>query len=73
MSEEHDETQHRIEPLGHKHDRAAFSCGVEALDRYLQKQASQDVSRRVAAAFVITPDGTTITGFLILLELDRSW
>lgn len=66
MSKEHDETQYRIEPLGDKHDRAAFSCGVEALDRYLQKQAGQDVSRRVAAAFVITADGRTIAGFYTL-------
>jgi ribosomal protein S18 acetylase RimI-like enzyme len=33
------------------------------VDRYLQKQAGQDISRRVAAAFVIAPDGTTIAGF----------
>src|ERR1035437_7345464 len=49
--------------LGDEHERAAFSCGVEVLDRYLQKQAGQDISKRVAAAFVITPDGTTIAGF----------
>jgi ribosomal protein S18 acetylase RimI-like enzyme len=66
VNKEHHETQYRIEPLGDKHDRAAFSCGVEALDRYLQRQASQDVSRRVAAAFVITADGTTIAGFYTL-------
>lgn len=66
MSKKDDETRYRIEPLGDKHDRAAFSCGVEALDRYLQRQAGPDVSRRVAAAFVITPDGTTIEGFYTL-------
>ena len=66
MSKEHDETQYRIEPLSDQRDRTAFSCGVEALDRYLQKQAGQDVSRRVAAAFVITPDGKTIAGFYTL-------
>jgi len=66
VSKKHDETQHRIEPLDDKHDRAAFSCSVEALDRYLQKQAGQDVSERVAAAFVITPDGITIAGFYTL-------
>lgn len=66
MSKKHDETRYRIEPLSVKHDRTAFSCGVEALDRYLQKQAGQDISRRVAAAFVITPDGTTIAGFYTL-------
>jgi ribosomal protein S18 acetylase RimI-like enzyme len=66
VSKNHDETRYRIGPLSVKHDRAAFSCGVEALDRYLQKQAGQDISRRAAAAFVITPDGTTIAGFYTL-------
>ena len=41
-----------IEPLGSHHDRAAFSCGEPALDSYLQRQASQDIRRRVAQAFV---------------------
>jgi ribosomal protein S18 acetylase RimI-like enzyme len=66
VNEREDEIQYRTEPLGDKHNRAAFSCGVDALDRYLQKQASQDVSKRVAAAFVITPDGETIAGFYTL-------
>jgi GNAT superfamily N-acetyltransferase len=39
---------------------------VEALDRYLQKQAGQDISKHVAAAFVITPDGEAIAGFYTL-------
>lgn len=41
-----------IEPLG-KHDRAAFCCGVEKLDRYLKQQAGQDARKRVAAPFVL--------------------
>lgn len=41
-----------FEPLGN-HDRAAFSCGKEALDRYIREQASQDVKRRLAAVFVL--------------------
>jgi len=57
---------YRIEPLGERHNRDGFSCGVEALDRYLQKQAGQDVAKGVAAAFVITPDGETIAGFYTL-------
>lgn len=57
---------YRIEVLSEKHDRTAFSCGVLELDRYLQRQASQDVSKHVAAAFVITPDGKTIAGFYTL-------
>ncbi len=39
---------------------------MEALDRYLQRQASQDVAKRVAAAFVMTRDGETIAGFYTL-------
>ena len=40
-------------PLASEHDRAAFSCGVEALDRYLKQQARQDARNRVAAPFVL--------------------
>lgn len=56
----------RIELLGPQHKRDAFSSGVAALDRYLIKQASQDVSKHVAATFVITPDGVEIAGFYTL-------
>ena len=42
-----------VEPLGRHHDRAAFSCGKEALDRYIKDQAGQDARRRVAAPFVL--------------------
>jgi ribosomal protein S18 acetylase RimI-like enzyme len=66
VSREQYPIQYRIEPLADKHNRAAFSCGVEALDRYLHKQAGQDVSKHVAAAFVITPDGDTVAGFYTL-------
>ena len=45
-----------IEPLASHHDRAAFSCGAPVLDAYLQRQASQDVRRRVAQVFVATRD-----------------
>jgi GNAT superfamily N-acetyltransferase len=41
-----------IEPLGTSHDRADFTCGVDALDRYFREQAGQDVRRRVTACFV---------------------
>jgi GNAT superfamily N-acetyltransferase len=43
----------RVEALAERHDRAAFACGVEALDRYLRLQAGQDVRRRVALCFVL--------------------
>jgi ribosomal protein S18 acetylase RimI-like enzyme len=43
-----------VEALRADHDRARFSCGVDALDRYFQKQVMQDVRRRVTACFVAT-------------------
>jgi GNAT superfamily N-acetyltransferase len=43
----------RFEPLGKHHDRAAFSCGVEALDRYFHRQAGQDQDRKVAVVRVL--------------------
>jgi ribosomal protein S18 acetylase RimI-like enzyme len=62
------ERRFAFEPLGRKHDRAAFSCGVGPLDAYLQKQASQDARKRAAAPFVLTPDGKTIAGYYTLSQ-----
>jgi GNAT superfamily N-acetyltransferase len=42
----------KVEPLL-DHDRAAFSCGVESLDEYFARRASQDVKRNLAAVFVM--------------------
>jgi GNAT superfamily N-acetyltransferase len=44
---------HRVEALDTKHQRAGFSCGLGALDRYLQQQAHLDAASRVAATFVL--------------------
>ncbi len=44
-----------VEPLGRQHDRAAFCCGVESLDRYLKTQAGQDVKRKTNGVFVLAP------------------
>ncbi len=57
----------RIEPLGDVHDRAAFRCGEEALDRYFQTQATQDIRRRVANCFVAVEEATRmVAGFYTL-------
>ena len=56
-----------VEPLGRQHDRTAFHCGAEALDRYLKQQARQDADKRVAAPFVAVrlPD-TVVLGYYTL-------
>ena len=43
----------RIEALAPHHDREAFSCGVDSLDRYFRTQAGQDVRRRANGVFVL--------------------
>ncbi len=62
------ETPFLIQPLGKEHDKSCFSCGVEALDRYLKQQASQDVKRRLTQVFVVVPREMpqTIAGFYTL-------
>jgi GNAT superfamily N-acetyltransferase len=45
------------------HDRSAFACGSDALDRYLQQQAKQDMRRRVASCFVAVDAAGEIAGF----------
>lgn len=46
-------TDFSIEPLGKQHDRAAFSCGNEQLDRYLHSRATQDRKRNIASPYVV--------------------
>lgn len=57
---------YRIEALDAHHDRASFCCGVSELDTYLQQRAGQDLRRKLAAVFVLTPDGETISGYYTL-------
>jgi GNAT superfamily N-acetyltransferase len=63
------EAEYRVEPLGDTHIRAAFSCGVDALDLYFRTQVKQDVERRLAAAFVLTTDSVAVAGFYTLSSL----
>ncbi len=63
------ELRFRFEPLDKKkHDRAAFSCEHEPLNKYLREQAAQDIRKRVAAVYVLTSDGKTIAGYYTLSQ-----
>jgi predicted GNAT family N-acyltransferase len=66
LSQSWDPNAFRVEVLADSHDRAGFSCGVDALDAYFRRQARQDVDRRVAAVFVLTADGKEVAGFYTL-------
>jgi predicted GNAT family N-acyltransferase len=46
-------TDFSIELLAPHHNRAAFSCGNEQLDRYLHSVANQDKKKNIAIPYVI--------------------
>lgn len=57
-----------VEPIGKHHNRGDFSCGYAVLDQYLQKQATQDARRMVAAPFILAraSDRKTVIGYYTL-------
>ena len=54
-----------IEPLAKRHDRRAFSCGVEALDVYLKRFARQHAETNISRTYVAI-SGSTVVGFYSL-------
>lgn len=62
-----DQTKYIVKPLG-KENRAAFHCGVGALNKYFQERASRDMQNGLSAVFIVIPqdDATTIAGFFTL-------
>lgn len=46
----------RFEPLGPRHDRAAFSCGVPELDEYLKVLAGQHARKKISTTTVLVLD-----------------
>ncbi len=56
----------RVVPLADAHDRAAFTCGVPALDRYFHQQVSQDMRRPVTSCFVAVTQSGEVAGYYTL-------
>ncbi len=60
-------SQLSIERLASHHDRTRFFCGIEALDRYLRQQSSQDARKFAAVTFVLLDkDRTEVLGYYTL-------
>ncbi len=61
-------SEYLVEPLGTRHDRKGFDCGVDALNLFLQTQARKEMERRSAVTYVLveaeTPSG--IVGYYSL-------
>ena len=53
----------RIERLSSEHDRAAFTSGFAALDRYFRELVTQDVRRRVSNCFVAIDPQRRVAGY----------
>ncbi len=59
----------KLEPLDKKkHDRAAFSCEEEPLNKYIRERANQEIEKKVAAVYVMSPDGKAIAGYYTLSQ-----
>jgi len=56
-----------IEALGKRHDRSSFDCGVESLNHYLQRLASQHARRNISKTYVaVLPEDPRVYGFYAL-------
>ena len=56
----------RVVPLEATHDRTTFNSGSAPLDRYFQRQVTQDIRRRVTACFVALTPEQCIAGYYTL-------
>jgi ribosomal protein S18 acetylase RimI-like enzyme len=57
--------------LSGNHDRSAFACGPEPLDRYFRQQASQDIRCRIANCFVVREIATGgVAGYYTLAAIN---
>ncbi|SDX17934.1 GNAT family N-acetyltransferase [Aequorivita viscosa] len=48
------------ESLNTKHRKNEFSCGKDMLDNYLQRQANQDIKRKLSVCFVLNDNETDL-------------
>lgn len=55
-----------ISVLAPRHDRKGFRCGVPELDGYLQRQARQDLKRRLAVPYILADAEGKIAGYYTL-------
>jgi ribosomal protein S18 acetylase RimI-like enzyme len=56
-----------VEALTAGHDRAGFSSGIDALDRYFREQVTQDIRRRTTACYVaVDPTTAKVAGYYTL-------
>jgi ribosomal protein S18 acetylase RimI-like enzyme len=55
-----------ISILDKTHNRKGFECEEQPLTNYIQKQASQDVKKKLAVCFVATDEANNVIGYYTL-------
>lgn len=55
-----------IVPLHSSHSKKDFTCGKELLNNYIQKQAIQDVKRKLSVCFVLVGQDKIVKGYYTL-------
>lgn len=62
-------------PLASIHKKQEFDCGNSLLNRYLHKQAKQDMKRKLAVCFVFVTEENVIQGYYTLSNdgISREW
>lgn len=58
--------EYKTVPLNRDHKKQDFTCGKELLDNYLQKQAKQDVKRKLTACFILPDEDLAVIGYYTL-------
>ena len=53
-------------PLNNSHKKQDFYCGNELLDRYLHKQAKQDIKRKLSVCFILADEEEKVKGYYTL-------
>ncbi len=56
----------KITPLNASHNKETFDCGQPMLNHYIQKQAKQDVKRKLSSCFVLEDDTQNVKGYYTL-------
>ena len=56
----------KIEKLNSSHKRENFCCGIESLNHYIQKQATQDARRHLSVTYVLNDEDKIVAGFYTL-------
>ncbi|HHF7367442.1 TPA: GNAT family N-acetyltransferase [Legionella bozemanae] len=67
MIQSFDNKKYSISSLNQTHQRQKFSCGMDLLDNYLHKQATQDYRRHISVTYILNDnENNQVAGYYTL-------